>query len=273
MNHLFRELAPISEAGWQEIENEAKRTLKTTLAARKLVDFVGPLGWQASAVGTGRSKAAEPPSHTGVATRLREVLPLVELRVPFELRRAELDALDRGAKDFDNDPITEAAREIAIAEDRAVFHGYPAAGIRGICEQAAASVEISGATADYPSLVTNALNRLREAGVGGPFAIALSERCYAELTESTEEGYPVLQHVKRLIEGPLVWAPGLDGAVVLSMRGEDFQLTVGQDFSIGYLDHDAERVRLYIEESFTFWLLSPQAAVPLVFPGPAAAPG
>ena len=103
-------------------------------------------------------------------------------------------------------------------------------------------------------------------GVDGPFAVALSERCYAELTEATDGGYPVLQHVRRLIDGPLVWAPGLDGAVVLSMRGDDFQLTVGQDFSIGYLDHNAERVRLYIEESFTFWLQSPQAAVPLVFP-------
>ena len=102
--------------------------------------------------------------------------------------------------------------------------------------------------------MTTALNRLRDAGVGGPFAVALSERCYAELTEATDGGYPVLEHVRRLIDGPLVWAPGLDGAVVLSMRGEDFELTVGQDFSIGYLDHDAERVRLYIEESFTFWL-------------------
>jgi len=266
MNHLFRELAPISEIGWQEIEKEAQRTLKTTLAARKLVDFVGPLGWQSSAVSIGRIKAADPPVRTSVETRLREVLPLVELRVPFELQRAELNALDRGAKDFDNDPIIKAAREIAIAEDRAVFHGYPAAGIHGICEHAGASVQISGAAHDYPSLVTNALNRLRDAGVGGPFAIALSERCYAELTEATEAGYPVLQHVRRLIDGPLVWAPGLDGAVVLSTRGEDFELTVGQDFSIGYLDHNAERVRLYIEESFTFWLLSPQAAVPLVFP-------
>ena len=109
-------------------------------------------------------------------------------------------------------------------------------------------------------------------GVDGPFAVALSERCYTSLTESTQAGYPVLEHVQRLIDGPLVWAPGLDGAVVLSMRGDDFQLTVGQDFSIGYLDHDAERVRLYIEESFTFWLESPQAAVPLVFPEAKAAP-
>ena len=266
MDHLFRDLAPISDAGWEEIEKEAKRTLKTTLAARKLVDFKGPLGWQASAVGLGRSKPGTSPSRSKAETRLREVLPLVELRVPFELLRSELDALDRGAKDFDNDPIIDAAREIAIAEDRAVFHGYPTGGIRGICEHAAASLEIGGGATDYPLLVTNALTKLREAGVGGPFAIALSERCYAELSEATEGGYPVLQHVRRLIDGPLVWAPGIDGAVVLSMRGEDFELTVGQDFSIGYLSHDAERVRLYIEESFTFWLLSPQAAVPLVFP-------
>ena len=266
MDHLFRDLAPISDLGWQEIEKEATRTLKTTLAARKLVDFVGPLGWQASAVSIGRTRAAEPPARTSVQTRLRDVLPLVELRVPFELSRAELDALDRGADDFDTDPIIAAAREIAIAEDRAVFHGYPPGGIRGMCAQAESHVEISGTAADYPALVTTALNRLRDQGVSGPFAVALSERCYVELTEATEGGYPVLQHVHRLIDGPLVWAPGLDGAVVVSLRGDDFQLTVGQDFAIGYLSHNAERVQLYIEESFTFWLQSPQAAVPLVFP-------
>ena len=264
MDHLFRELAPVSEIGWREIEKEATRTLKTTLAARKLVDFVGPLGWQASAVSIGRTRSAEPPLRTSVEALLREVLPLIELRVPFELSRVELDALDRGAEDFDTDPVIAAARQIAIAEDRAVFHGYSVAGVRGMCAHAETSVDISAAP-DYPALVTTALNRLRDQGVGGPFAIALSERCYAELTEATEGGYPVLQHVRRLIDGPLVWAPGLDGALVVSLRGGDFELTVGQDFSIGYLDHDASRVRLYIEESFTFWLQSPQAAVPLVF--------
>jgi uncharacterized linocin/CFP29 family protein len=266
MNHLFRELAPISTAGWQEIDKEAQRTLKTTLAARKLVDFVGPLGWQAAAIGTGHSRRIEPLSRMRVETRLREVLPLIELRVPFELRRSELDAVDRGAKDLDTDPVIQAAREIAIAEDRAIFHGYPAAGVRGICQEGGAAVTLSEDYENYPVLVATALNRLRDAGVDGPFAVALSERCYTNLTEATKAGYPVLEHVRRLIDGPLVWAPGLDGAVVTSMRGDDFQLTVGQDFSIGYLDHDAERVRLYIEESFTFWLLSPQAAVPLTFP-------
>jgi uncharacterized linocin/CFP29 family protein len=267
MNHLFRELAPVPDVAWPEIEKDARRTLKTACAARKLVDFVGPLGWEASAVNRGRVRSIEPLSAGNVDFRLRRVLPLMELRVPFELDRDELDAIERGAEDFDIDPVVDAARAIAIAEDRAIFHGYSAAGIEGICEGAAKStVPLTEDYATYPALIATGLNRLRDQGVGGPFAVALSERCYTGLTEATVSGYPVLQHVQRLIDGPLVWAPGLDGALVLSMRGDDFQLTVGQDFSIGYIDHDARRVRLYIEESFTFLLLTPQAAVPLAFP-------
>src|SRR5689334_8807738 len=135
MNDLFRELAPISTAAWAEIEAEAKRTLKLMLAARRIVDFNGPLGWQTSAINTGRSSEA-PPRADGIEARLRAVLPLVELRVPFELWRPELEALGRGAKDANLDPVREAARKAGMAEDRAVFHGYPEAHIRGMAEAA-----------------------------------------------------------------------------------------------------------------------------------------
>jgi uncharacterized linocin/CFP29 family protein len=267
MDHLLRKLAPISGTGWESIEEEARRTLKRMLAGRRLVDFVGPQGWTASAVGVGRTRAIDPPAN-GMEARQRQVLPLVELRVPFELARRELEALDRGARDFDTDPIIDAARRIALAEDHAIFHGYPAAGIRGIAEaQAAAAVTLTEDFQTYPVAVATALNMLRDAGVDGPYAVALGERCYTGLTETTQGGYPVLEHVRRLVDGPLVWAPAVNGAVVLSLRGGDFELTVGQDFSIGYLDHDADRVRLYIEESFTFWLLSPQAAIPMAYAG------
>jgi len=268
MNHLLRELAPISAAAWKEIEAEATRTLKTTLAARKLVAFAGPRGWDAAAVGLGRSEPLPPPPGSDAEARVRRVLPLIELRVPFELRRSELDAADRGARDIDLDPVIQAARRIAIAEDRAVFHGHAAAGIRGMCETGAgAALGLGGDITGYPKLIATALGRLRDRGVGGPYAVALSERAYTELTEATQHGYPVLQHVHRLIDGPLVWAPGLDGALVVSLRGGDFELTVGQDFAIGYLSHNAETVRLYLEESFTFWNITPQAAEPLVAAG------
>ena len=266
MNHLFRDRAPITEAGWQEIEKEAKRTLHALLAARRVVDFRGPLGWGASDVELGRADPiAPPPGASAVEARLRRIQPLVELRIPFEVSRAELDAIDRGARDPDLESVSAAAREIAIAEDRAIFHGYAAAQIQGLCAaNAAGAVPLGASHADYPGTVSAALMKLRDDGIEGPFAVVLNDQLYRDLASRTDQGYPILSHVQRLIEGDIVWAPGLDGGLVISQRGGDFELTVGQDFSIGYLDHDADRVRLYIEESFTFLVLSEQAAVPLV---------
>jgi uncharacterized linocin/CFP29 family protein len=267
MNHLQRDLAPISPAGWRVIETEAAATLKTTLAARQVVDFVGPMGWTASAVECGRSEPIAPPIPLDIEARVRWVLPLVEMRVLFDIRRSELEAIDRGAPDMEPGPIIDAARKIAIAEDHAVFHGYRGTDIRGISEaQAAEAVALNDTPEAYPLVIATAITKLRDAGIGGPYGVVLGKRCYAQLTEATVNGYPVLEHVRRLVDGPLIWSPGLTGAVVLSMRGGDFEITVGQDFSIGYLDHDAQRVRLYIEESFAFRLLSPQAAIPLVYP-------
>ena len=41
MNNLHRELAPISDAAWAQIEEEASRTLKRYFAARRVVDRPG----------------------------------------------------------------------------------------------------------------------------------------------------------------------------------------------------------------------------------------
>jgi uncharacterized linocin/CFP29 family protein len=264
-NHLFRDRAPITEAGWAEIEKEAKRTLRALLAARRVVDFRGPLGWDDSDVEIGRADPiAAPTGSNAVQAHLRRVQPLVELRIPFDMSRAELDAIDRGARDPDLDAVTAAAREIAVAEDRAIFHGYKAAQIIGICQaRADTAVPLGSSHADYPGAVSTALTKLRDDGIEGPFAVVLNEQLYKDLASRTDGGYPILSHVQRLIDGEIVWAPGLDGGLVISMRGGDFELTVGQDFSIGYLEHNLERVRLYIEESFTFLILTEQAAIPL----------
>ena len=266
MNQLLRELAPVASEGWALIEEEAKRTLKLKLAARKLVDFSGPLGWQASAVNLGRvTRLAEAPGD-GAEARLRKVQPLVELRIPFELQREELEAAGRGGDDPVLDAVRDAAGRAAIAEDRAVFNGYAAAGIRGIVEEAATSrLSLSDDFQAYPGVVAEAINKLHQAGVQGPYGIALGPRCYTGLTKTTHGGYPVMEHVRRLLDGPIVWAPAVDGAVVLSLRGGDFELTVGQDFSIGYLEHSASSVRLYLQESFTFRVLAAEAAVPLAY--------
>jgi uncharacterized linocin/CFP29 family protein len=265
VNDLHRELAPVSDEAWAMIEEQSRRTLKLDLAARRIVDFKGPHGWKHAAVVTGRSTVLGGGPREGVDARLRHVQPLMELRTRFELAREELEAVGRGAADPDLDPVIRAARAAALAEDHAVFHGFEPGGIRGICE--ASPHEALAITDDYeafPSMVAIGLSALRNAGVDGPYALALGPRSYTGLQKTIgRHGVPVLFQVTRVIDGPVVWAPALDGAVLLSARGQDFELTVGQDLSVGYLEHDANGVALYLQESITFRVLTPEAAVAL----------
>ena len=267
MNTLRRELAPIAGSAWAEIDAEARRVLALELAGRKLVDFEGPHGDAAAAVNLGRVEVLKSGPLAGVDAARRTVLPLLELRIAFQLARAELDAIDRGAKDPDLGPLVEAARRIAHAEDTAIFHGYPAGGITGIAEASAhPAVPISENYAAYPRSVAEATRLLRLAGVDGPYAIALGPRCFTGLMQATTEGgYPVLQVIRKIVDGPIVWAPAVDGAVVLSTRGGDFELTVGRDLSIGYLAHTDTTVTLYLTESMTFRVLTAEAAVALSY--------
>lgn len=265
MNHLLRSLAPLSDQAWSEIEDEATRSLRHFLSARKLVDFSGPSGWETSAVNTGRVESIDT-SVDGVEGRRRVVHPLLELRTPFALDRSEMEALGRGAPDIGLDPVVDAARAAALAEDLAVFHGSDAGAIQGVGEETPhAPIIIDPENYDrYPHLVAQAVGVLQAAGVAGPYAIALGPRCWRGVMEHAEHGgYPLIEHIRLILGGPVVWAPAVNGAVVLSQRGGDFELICGQDLSIGYLSHDAETVRLYLEESFTFRLNSPEAAVRL----------
>jgi uncharacterized linocin/CFP29 family protein len=264
IDHLSRALAPISASAWEQIDDEAKRRLVTYLAARKLVDFDGPHGWQHSATDLGRVDDVAGPAEA-VAAKLRRVLPLVELRADFAVSRGALDDAERGATDIDLPELRGAVRQIAVAENIAVFHGYEAAGILGITEQSShAPIAIEADMEQYPKVVAQATDVLRQAGIDGPYGLAIDPDIHTGIVETAEHGgYLLLDHLRQILGGPLVWAPGVRGGVVLSLRGGDFVFHCGQDLSIGYSDHDAETVRLYVEESFTFCVVEPDAAVAL----------
>ncbi|HTW27520.1 MAG TPA: family 1 encapsulin nanocompartment shell protein [Acetobacteraceae bacterium] len=263
MNNLHRELAPISDAAWAQIEEEASRTLKRHLAARRIVDVFGPKGADFSAVGTGHVQPIEAPGD-GIQAAKRETGALVELRVAFELTRQAIDDVERGAGDSDWAPLKEAARKLAFAEDRSVFEGYAAGGIRGMRQDTSNPVmALPAAVEGYPALLAQAVSQLRLAGVNGPYSLVLGEKAYTAITGGSEEGYPVLQHIHRLVEGEIVWAPAIEGGFVLTTRGGDFELAIGQDISIGYLGHSSSAVELYLQESFTFRLLTSEAVVAL----------
>jgi len=266
MNNLHRELAPISDAAWSQIEEETTRTLKRYLAGRRVVDVQGPAGTGLSAVGTGHLQKIAAPKD-GIIARQREVKALVELRVPFELDRGMIDDVDRGANDSDWQPAKDAARKIAFAEDGAIFEGYAAAGIVGIRKGTSnPALTLPADVRQYPEAIAQALSRLRLVGVNGPYSVLLGADAYTALAETSDHGYPVLEHVKRLVKEEIIWAPAIEGAFVLTTRGGDFSLHIGQDVSIGYLDHTDSSVRLYLQESFTFLFLTGEAAVALAPP-------
>ncbi len=263
-NHLLRSHAPISGSNWKLLDDEARDRLAAALAARKLVDFSGPHGWDYSATNLGRVVTVDSAPCDGVSALQRRVLPLVELRAEFEISRAELRDDDRGASDADLEPLDIAAHQIAVAENTAVFHGWADASIAGIAEVAPHQMDLGNAPDKYPRPVAAAVERLLHSGISGPYALALGGEQYQRVVQTAEHGgYPLLEHLGKILEGPIVWAPGVKGAVVTSQRGGDFLFESGQDLSIGYLDHDREVVRLYLEESFSFHVPTPEAAVAL----------
>ncbi len=264
MNHLLRSHAPISDAGWTLLDQEATERLTPALAARKLVDFSGPHGWDHSATNLGRTSPLSNPPCDGVTGAQRRVLPLVEVRADFELSRDELRDADRGADDADLGALDRAARQIAIAENVAVFHGWQDT-ITGIAENSPYQAASLGESTElYPRQVAGAVERLLCNGIAGPYGLALGREQYRRVVETAEHGgYPLIEHLRKILEGPMVWAPGVKGAVVVSLRGGDFQFHSGQDLSIGYDSHDNEVVRLYLEESFSFHVATPEAAIAL----------
>src|SRR5271156_1875914 len=263
MNNLHRELAPISDGAWDQIEEEAQRTLKRYLAGRRVVDVKGPGGTMLSAVGTGHLSNLEAPG-AGIIARQRVVKPMVELRVPFQLARQQIDDVERGANDSDWQPLKDAAKLIAFAEDRAIFEGYAAAGIEGVRQGTSNKIEaMPGDPSHYPDAIAEALSQLRLAGVNGPYSVVMGADAYTALSEASDHGYPVIQHIQRLVNEEIIFAPAIAGAFVLTTRGGDFELTIGQDVSIGYLNHSDAAVRLYLQESLTFLLLTTEASVAL----------
>ena len=265
MNNLHRELAPISDAAWADLEDEARRTFTAHVAGRRAVDVLGPDGLTLSAIGTGHVHTVDS-AQPGVQARRREVAAVVEFRVPFVVQRAAIDDVERGAKDADWQPVKDAAKQLATAEDRAIVDGFAAADIDGIrAASSNAAVALPADPREYPTAIAKGLSALRLAGVDGPYAVLLSAEAYTAVAETTDHGYPIREHLARLLgaDGEIIWAPAISGGLLLSTRGGDFELHLGQDVSIGYQRHDAETVELYFQESLTFLVHTSEASVNL----------
>ncbi|MGW1677264.1 family 1 encapsulin nanocompartment shell protein [Saccharopolyspora sp. NPDC002376] len=263
MNNLHRELAPISAAAWQDLEDQVREVFVLNAGARRVVDMPDPKGPELAAVGTGH--LGEPTTAAaGVQMRVRVAQPVVELRMPFRVSREAVDSVERGAQGADWSPAVIAAQQMALAEDSAIFDGLPSADTDGL--RSGSSHEVIALPADVsavPEAVAQARTALRSAGVGGPCALLLSPDIHTAVSGAVIGGRLAVEELSRVVGGDIVWSPALDGGLLVSTRGGDSELVLGRDLSIGYLGHDTTSIELYLEESFAFQLHSPEAAIEL----------
>lgn len=261
MTNLRRELAPITDAAWEEIDDQARSFFRPLLTARKFLDVDGPHGFEYAAVSRGRLMVPPGQKPETVAYGVHQVQPLVEVRAPFSLDIWELDNIVRGAKDIDFAPMENAARVLAKFEEDAIYRGFEHSSIHGLEEKTAHdAIPYNGEINAFMSSVTDGINTLRDAMVEGPYTLVVTPAVWSELS-SCVEGRPLKHHLEYLIEGPIITGPYVEKSFLVSTRGGDLELTIGQDISIGYHSHDTETVNLYFTESLTFSIHDPGVIV------------
>jgi uncharacterized linocin/CFP29 family protein len=264
MDILKRSLAPLTDKAWAALQDQARRSLRNNLSARAVADVIGPKGLDFAAVGLGRLAVAPcGPAEDKMCYGIHRVLPLVEARASFELSVWSFDDVERGARDLDFAPLDAAARRIAGFEEKAVYDGFEPGGIAGLARGGEnASLPLAADAAKFPDTVVRAILVLKDKQVEGPYALVLGPRPFQAL-QGSDAAYPPRKQVEQLLGGPIALSPFIEGGFLVSTRGGDLELTLGQDLSLGYETHDSKTVRLYLSESFTFRVLDPTAFVEL----------
>ncbi len=258
MDILRQNLAPIPDKAWEEINLQAKRTLQAYLSARKFIDVEGPLGFDTAAVNTGRLEIVTDKG-SSVEYGVAQVQPIVEARVPFKLNLWELDNVLRGAEDIDLSPLENAAKSIAVFEDKSIYYGLEKANIKGLKDSSEHdAIKLPAKTEDLTYVVAEAVGKLKSASVDGPYSLVVPIELMNNIV-GLNKGYPLKKQIEDLIGGSIKASNNISEAYLVSERGGDFKLTLGQDLSIGYLQHDSKEVTLYFTESFAFRILDPAA--------------
>jgi uncharacterized linocin/CFP29 family protein len=264
MDILRKSLAPITKEAWDEINDQAKLTFKNILTARKFVDIDGPKGLEYGAVSLGRLSQKTIKQNNGVNYGISQVLPLIEIRKPFHLDLWELDNVSRGVEDVDLEPLEDAARDFAKFEDEAMYYGFNESGIKGMKESSGYDASSFPDTAkDLLKTLGKVITQFQSNAVEGPYSMVVSPDKWHFIL-SQIESYPLINQIKSMLGGNVIQSPNVKEAFIISERGGDFKLTVGQDISIGFDSATTTEVKLYYTESFTFQVLEPNAVAVLV---------
>lgn len=264
MGFLNRDKAPFTDEVWSLLDESAAEALELKLSGRQVVSVDGPHGLALGAADAGKLDRQGGGTEGDLTWKPRIVHPLLEVRVPFTLSRADLEGVARGTDAIPLDPLDDAAAAVAKFEESAIYQGLPEGQIQGLQEASEhPAIALPKDPADLPECISDGVETLQQAGVDGPYNLVLDADAYFGLNHATTAGVPTYTLLKHLLGGDVYWSPGIQGGIVLPAAGEDARLTLGQDLSLGYAAHDEDTVKLFLLESFTFQVLDPGALVPL----------
>lgn len=258
MDMFKRELAPLSAQAWSEIEARAKEVLLSRLTARKVVDVDGPKGIDFTVISEGRLTLVDDGE---VKAGTYTAKPLTEARIRFSLNKWELDNLARGAKDIDFDNLDTALEKLALFEENAVYNGYAKGGIKGLKESSAHKALTLGTEPnEILTSIAEGVLLLKKGFIHGPYTLVVGKPTWLLLSRDSY-GKSLLDRIEKMLGSKVVLANSLEGALLVPYDNENLELTIGQDFALGYETHDTKEVTLFATESFTFRVLEPKAIV------------
>lgn len=261
MDILRKSLAPISQDAWDEIEEQAKIIFSNILTVRRFAEVEGPKGIDFGGVNLGRLELNDKQKVKDIRYGINRLLPLIEARKSFKMNIWELDNAVRGAEDIDLGAMEDAAKEIAEFEEKAIYNGLDNACIKGLKNSSDHDkLSFPEEGKEILRTITNAISHMNKASIGGPYSLILGEEKWQNLMVHSG-GYPLNRQVKDIIGGDIIFNPHIEEGYLVSTRGEDFKMTLGQDLSIGYESHNEKEVQLYFTESFTFQVLEPAAVI------------
>lgn len=248
MNNLNKNNAPISDKAWEVLNERAKEILLKSISARKIMSIKNVGDSKSISTGKINIKKIE-----NVEYGVYEVLPLIETRFNFTLNRWELDNIDRGDNNIDLANLDEAVLKAAKFEENAIYTGLEKIeGLINSCDNP--TMNMGSTPKEILENISKAMIILKDKYITGQLDLVVTYETWVKLN-SIDSHIPLIRRIKELINGEIIISRFVPNNILIPHKDENFEISVGNDFSIGYQNHTSKEVTLFITESFTFRIL------------------
>ena len=261
MKFLNRETSPISAAVWSQIDGVFAPMLSQRLKLRSAVGF-SPVPFETDAIPTGNLKPLS--ASNGVELSVREPVRMIELRYEFDLPKSVVEAFKRDKPDFDDTVFKKASNHFSAAENALILEGVKEAGIEGILKNIPRKPIHAKNTKGLVDAVASMMATFGGDFVEGPYKLVLSTATLIKMVGESEGGVSIKSRIENLLGANFfVVCEGIgdDKILALSQRGGDFAFYNALDVSLGYAGEKEGSYTLFLTESCTFRIVTPEAAL------------